>query len=146
MHIPILSGQGESTLKKRSFNISNTSKLTLVFLAVTCHHGCPKHTHTHTHKGLLSSLSLSLPSTDLGDRHELEGSKRKSISLHLLPEVEPSRQGLGSRLPTSLKKKNSYQLTSHSHPKNSHSRVQNTATAQFPFAQTILLTGTTINS
>lgn len=86
MYVPILSGQGESILKKISFNNSNTFKLTLEFLAVTHHSLLSKayttHTHTDTHTNrhthtYTQDSSLSLPSTDLGDRHKLEGSKGK---------------------------------------------------------------------
>ena len=113
---------GRKHAKKISINNSNTFKLTLVFLAVThTTHGCPNHTYTHTHTHThirtkeSSHHSPATPPQTWETGVNQREAKRKSMSLHLLPEVGGNfsclaeiclRHSLPRSLPTSLRKIN----------------------------------------
>ena len=111
---------GRKDAKKISVNNSNTFKLTLVFLAVTYYPWMSKshtHTHTHTHTKESSHHSPATPPQTWETGVNQREAKRKSMSLHLLPEVGGNfscladrslRHSLPSSLPTSLRKINKH--------------------------------------
>lgn len=78
MHIPILSGQGESTLKREALTTVTLSNDFGILGSYTHDPWLPK-THTHTKDG---SHPSHFGTADLGDRHKPEReAKGKKVNL-----------------------------------------------------------------